>query len=772
MKAVIFLVDFLGSAMPPVRHYEFGSFRLDTHGGVLFRDGERLALTPKAIEILILLVKSQSHPVTKDELLQKVWAGTIVEEGTLTSHISILRKTLGAGEYIETIPKRGYRFVAPVKEVPDAFEANAMETASLGRRRWKIVAPVVAAAVLIAAGLLWRSRKTPTLTEKDTVVLADFTNTTGDTVFDSTLRQGLIVQLEQSPFLSLVSDDRIQQTLRLMGQPPDTRLTPEVAREICERTATAAVLEGSIASLGGQYVLGLKAVNCHTGEYLADEQATADGKEHVLKALGEAAVRLRGKLGESFSTVQKFSTPIEDATTPSLEALKAYSMGRKIKFEKGDAAGLPYFLSAVELDPKFAAAYAWAAVSYSNLGQATRASENAKKAFDQRARVSEPEKYTIDAFYYTFVTGDLEKANQVYAQWRQSYPRNYIPAKNLGDNYTRLGQWNKALRETEESMSMQPNSVRTATNLAGIQVALNRMDDAMNTVEQLQERKPNSYALTLLFYQMAFLRGDQETMSQQLAWAAERPGEDDWLLSAQSDTEAYLGRLAKAREFSKRAVDSARRADSKEAGALWEVNAALREAEFGNPTSARRDAMAATALATGKYVRSVAALALSRAGNGAQAQKMAETLNRELPQDTILQGYWLPLIHAAIALNAKNAAGALQVLETTAPYELAECEPFQVGMLYPMYLRGQAYLMAHRGKEAATEFQKMVEHPGILINFPLGALARLGLARAYALQGDAAKARTAYQNFLTLWKDAYPEIPILKQAKAEYAKLQ
>ena len=763
--------------MAPRQHYEFGPFRLDPSGGVLFRDGERLALTPKAIEVLTLLVEAQGSTVTKDELLQKVWADAIVEEGTLASHISILRKAFGVGpasaQYIETIPKRGYRFVAPVLVTTNASESRTpMGTAGAGRRRWKLVVPVLVVVVLAVGVLLWQTRKAPTLTEKDAIVVADFTNTTGDPVFDGTLRQGLTVQLEQSPFLSLVSEDRIQQMLRLMGQPPDVRLTPEVAREICERTASAAVLDGSIASLGSQYVLGLKAVNCRTGDYLAQEQATAHGKEQVLKALDEAAMRLRSRLGESLATVQKFSTPIEEATTPSLEALKAYSMGRKIKFQKGDVAGLPYFHRAVELDPNFAAAYGWAAVSYSNLGQATRASENAKKAFDLRERVSEVERYTIDAFYYTIVTGELEKANQVYEQWKQGYPRNYIPPKNLGDNYMRLGQWDKALRETQESLVLQPNSVVTAANLGWIQLALNRTADAWTTVEQARARKLDTYLLRLAMYQTAFLRGDQETMRQQLAWAAGRSGEEDWLLSVQSDTEAYFGRLAKASEFSQRAVDSARHADAKEAAALWQANAALREGEFGNASSARGKAMGAMALATGKEARSVAALALARAGDGAQAQKLAETLNKDFPHDTIVQSYWLPSIRAAIQLDAKNAAGAVEILQTAAPYELGQCEPFQVGMLYPIYLRGQAYLLVHQHKGATAEFQKMIDNPGIVLNFPLGALAHLGLARAEALHGDPAKTRTAYQDFLTLWKDADPDIPILKQAKAEFAKLQ
>jgi Flp pilus assembly protein TadD len=706
-----------------------------------------------------------------------VWSDAIVEEGTLASHISVLRKALGAepnsAQYIETIPKLGYRFVAAVLVRTNASESRtSMEAPGAGQRRWKIVVPAAAGVVLAAAVIVWHTRKAAVLTEKDAVVVADFTNTTGDPVFDGTLRQGLTVQLEQSPFLSLLSEDRIQQTLRLMGQPVDVRLSPEVAREICERTASAAVLDGSIARLGSQYVLGLKAVNCRTGDSLAQEQATANDKEHVLKALDEAAVRLRSRLGESLAMVQKFSTPIEEATTSSLEALKAYSMGRKIKFQKGDVAGLPYFHRSVELDPNFAAAYGWAAVSYSNLGQATRASENAKKAFDLRERVSEAERYTIDAFYYTIVTGELEKANQVYEQWKQGYPRNYIPPKNLGDIYMRLGQWDKALRETQDSLGLQPNSVVTAANLAWIQLALNRAANARTTVEQMQARRLETYLLHLAMYQTAFLRGDQETMQQQLAWAVGRSGEEDWLFSAQSDTEAYFGRLAKAGEFSQRAVDSARHADAKEAAALWQVNAALREAEFGNASSARRKAVGAMSLATGKEVRTLAALALARAGDGAQAHKLAETLNKDFPHDTIVQGYWLPSIQAAMELHAKNAAAAVEILQTAAPYELGQCEPFQLGMLYPIYLRGQAYLLVHQDKGAATEFQKMIDHPGIVLNFPLGALAQLGLARAEALRGDPAKARTAYQNFLSLWKDADPDMPILKQAKAEYAKLQ
>jgi tetratricopeptide (TPR) repeat protein len=532
------------------------------------------------------------------------------------------------------------------------------------------------------------------------------------------------------------------------------------------------MLAGSISNLGNNYVIGLDAINCSNGDALVKQQVEARGKEDVLKALGNAATDVRGKLGESLTSVQKFATPIEEATTSSLEALKAYSMGRRAGYAKGDVAALPYQQRAVELDPKFALAYRSLAISYSNLGQATRATENAKKAFELRERVSEREKYAIEAFNYSLVTGELEKANQVYELWKQSYPRDSLPFLNVGDTYLRLGQWEKALRDTQDSLRLEPNSAVTNCNLACIQLALNRTDEAITTLEQAQARKLDSYLLRLARYYAAFLRGDQETMQQQLAWAAGRSGEEDWLLSAQSDTDAYFGRLAKAREFSQRAIDAAIRADAKETAALWQANAALREAEFGNSSSARQKALAALVVVPGRDVRSVAALALARAGDTVQSEKLTESLNKDFPQNTIVQGYWLPAIRSATEIDAKNHAKALQILQTAAPYELSQSQPFQLGMLYPIYLRGQAHLLAGKGMEAAAEFQKIIDHRGIVLNFPLGALARLGLARAYALQRDTAKARAAYQDFLTLWKDADPDIPLLQQAKTEFGKLK
>jgi tetratricopeptide (TPR) repeat protein/predicted Ser/Thr protein kinase len=637
---------------------------------------------------------------------------------------------------------------------------------------WMMALSAGVVAIVVAFGVFFYSHRATALTERDTIVLADFDNKTGDPVFDDTLRQALVVDLEQSPFLNVLSDRKVSAILRLMGRSPDQPLAGEVARELCQRAGSKAMLVGSISSLGSEYIIGLNTINCTTGDTLVAQQARASEKGAVLKSLDDSASRIRAKLGESLASVEKFATPIEEATTSSLEALKAYSMGRRALYEKGNAAALPFYRRAVELDPNFALAYRALSAAYDNLGQTTRASENAKKAFELRERVSERERYAIEASYYSYSTGELEKANQVYELWKESYPRDYLAIGNLGDNHMRLGQWEKALRETQDSIRLEPNLSQTHSNLAWMQLALNQTDQARTTIRQALAHNMDDYLLRLALYQVGLFSGNTQAAQQQLAWAAERPQEGDWLLSAQSDTEAYFGRLSKAREFSQHAIDSAAHFDAKETAALWQVNAALREAEFGNTGPAQRNALAAVARAPGKEVRSLAGLALARGGDAAQAHKLAESLNKDFPLDTIVQGYWLPSIRAAIEIDRKDSTTALEILQAAAPYELGQCEPFQVGMLYPIYLRGQAYLLARQGKEAAAEFKKIIDHRGIVLNFPLGALARVGLGRAYVLQSDSANARSTYQEFITLWKDADLDIPILKQAKAEYAKLQ
>src|SRR6516225_5417765 len=580
---------------------------------------------------------------------------------------------------------------------------------------WMLALSAGVVAIVVAFGVFFYSHRATALTERDTIVLADFDNKTGDPVFDDTLKQALVVDLEQSPFLNVLSDRKVTAMLRLMGRPLNQPLVGEAARELCERAGSKAMLAGSITNLGNEYIIGLNAINCTTGDTLVAEQARASGKSEVLKSLDISVSAMRTKLGESLASVQKFDTPIEEATTASLEALKAYSIGRRTGFAKGDLAALPYYQRAVELDPKFALAYRSIAVAYINLGQATRGREDGTRAFELRERVSEREKYAIDSSYYSWVTGEVEKSNEVYELAKQSYPRDFLFLLNLGDNYMRLGQWQKALQNNQEAMRLEPNSAISHSNMAWMQLALNRIEDARKTVEQALTHNMDTYFLRLALYQAAFLQGDRKTMEQQLAWADANPAGEHWLFSAQSDTEASTGRLGTAREFSRRAVDSAKHANAKETAALWQVNAALREAEFENDSPARQNALAALALTPGKDVRRAAALALARAGDTAQAQKLAESLNKDFPQDTIVQGYWLPSIHAAIEINRKNSARAVEVLQSASQYELAQCQPFQLGMLYPIYLRGQVYLLAHQGAQAAAEFQKIIDHRGIVL---------------------------------------------------------
>ena len=639
---------------------------------------------------------------------------------------------------------------------------------------WKTVAIILfVLAAIVAGGFYWRSQRTPILTEQDTVVLADFNNTTGDAVFDDTLKQAIAAQLGQSPFLNFLSVPRTRATLKLMAKPPNTKLTPEVARDLCERAGGKAYLAGSIASLGSQYVIGLNAVNCKTGDFLAQEQVTAENKEHVLRALGEAATTLRKKLGESLGSVDKFDAPLDQVTTPSLEALKALSVGRKILQEKGPAAAIPSFKRAVELDPNFADAYSALGISYINLREPGLASENLQKAYDLRDKTSEREGFRISANYYLLDTGELEKAIQTYETWAQTYPRNNEPYGNLGVDYTYLGQYESAVKASLEDLRLFPGSAAAFTNLVGLYTALNRPEDAKAMYEEAIAHKVNNPLLHGNRYGVAFYEGNVTEMERQVNGQKDQPGEDI-LLSFASDTDAFYGHLASAREKSQRAIESARQGDAKETAAEWQMNSALREAEFGNAARARQETASALATAATRDVEILAALAWARTGDAMQARRLADDLAHRFPLNTMINRYWLPAIDASIELGRKNPAKALERLQTATRYELGTPTPqFEVGgSLYPAYIRGQAYLSLHQGAEAASEFQKFLDHRGIALNSPLGALARLQLGRAYVLAGDKTKARHAYLEFLELWKDADPDIPILKQAKLEYANLQ
>ena len=639
--------------------------------------------------------------------------------------------------------------------------------------RW---AAVTGATVLViglaVGGWLFSSRKAHALTDKDTIVLSDFENKTGDAVFDDTLKQGLSVQLEQSPFLALVSERRVNETLKLMGRSPDDRLTANVTREVCQRTGSKAMLTGSIAGLGSQYVIGLKAVNCWTGDVLAEAQEQAVGKEAVLKALDAAAVSLRSKLGESLSSVEKYAAPVEEATTPSLEALKVYSLGLKTWFAHGGIAALPLFKRAVELDPNFAMAYAWISALYRDIKEVGRAAENARRAYELREKVSERERFYIEGNYYLNATGELEKAAQAYELWQQTYPRDAVPYRKLGIISGTLGNWEKALEEYREALRLEPNAVYNYVNLGDGYMTLNRLDEAEAVYKQAEERRLENEFLLQYRYDLAFVKGDTAQMAQLLSAAMEKPSAEDLLLDAQADTESWYGKLKNAHELTRRAMDSAQHNDAKETAAGYQAREALREVESGHREQARAEANAAVKLAPNRDVRAIAALVLARAGDAAGAEKLATELDKTFPLDTMVQRYWLPTIRAGVALERKDPNRAIELLKVASTIELSSTTGDLTIFLCPVYLRAEAYLMLHDGNRAAAEFQKFIDHRGLVVNFPWGALARLGLARGCAMQGDTVKAKAAYQDFLTLWKDADSDIPILQEAKVEYANLQ
>ena len=655
--------------------------------------------------------------------------------------------------------------------------ASAAPVAATPASRRKIILPaaIVLMAILAGAGIwAWRLMKpatNATLAEKDTIVLTDFANSTGDAVFDGTLKQALAVDLEQSPYLNILSERRIADTLKLMGQAPTAHVTAELAKELCLRTGSKAILTGSVSNLGTQYVIGLEASACSTGDMLADERAEADSKEGVLKALDTAATAIRTRLGESLASVQKFDVPVE-ATTPSLEALKAYSLGVTTGRTKGDAEAIPFMRRAVELDPNFAMAYAGLAVEYSNLGQASLAMGYAKKAYELSDRVSNREKYRISAFYFQFVTGELEKATEAYELWSKSYPRDSVPHANLGSLYTIVGQYEKAIAETEIAQKLEPNIVGYS-NLAGTYISVGRFKDAQQTLLEAQQKGFDGFIIRASLYSLAFLSGDAAEMDREVAWAAGRPGEEDQMLNIDADTQAYHGRLEKARELARRAADLAIRTDDKESAAQWLIFQGLREAELGNATAARQIVDRALTLSPGRDVKVMAALALARAGDTAQATTILEALKKSDPVNTILNVYWFPAIEGSIAMAQNAPDRAIIALEPALPYELGgQPNTGIVTLMYPPYVRGLAYLAQKNGPAAANEFRKFLDHPGIVQNFALASLARLQLARAYNLSGNPANAKATYEDFFSLWKDADADIPILKEAKAEYAKLQ
>lgn len=644
-----------------------------------------------------------------------------------------------------------------------------------------LLGPVLALA-LAAAGFFWfRSRPVHTLTDKDVIVLADFANSTGEPVFDNTLRTGLAIDLEQSPFLNVLSDLRINQTLKLMGRSPGERITQDVGREICLRTSSKALLAGAIASLGSHYAMQLKATDCQTGQVLAAVEAEAEGREKLLQTLGQAVVGLRTKLGESHLSVQKYDKPLEEVTTSSLEALQAFSEGFRVSHRKGDAEVIPFFERALELDPDFALAHGFLGLCHLNLGQTSQAIQNMRRAYELRDRLSEPEKYVVSAWYYLVVTGEVPKATQQLQLMAQEYPRHPYVHVVMENSYQRLGQWENAAAEGREQVRAAPDNIAGYANLNGDYLALERLDQAHNILNQALSREPDNPALPFGLYALAFLENDAVVMQRQLQWAKGKPGLESFALFLDANTHAYYGRTGKWRGAVRSAVAAAIRDGAAETAALFQADGAAVEAALGNTARARHAAIRALTLSSGRDVRIIAAAALAQTGDSRGAQTQLAALSKEFPLDTLIQNYWLPAIRGQIELDNGHAQRALQLLEAARPYELSSS--LLIGpIMYPVWVRAQAYLASGDGPAAAAEFQKILDHRGLMLNDVTGALARVYLGRARtlearSLQGAAAEnakaqARAAYQDFLNLWKDADPDIPILKQAKAEYAKLQ
>ena len=643
------------------------------------------------------------------------------------------------------------------------------------RTTWKWIAAAGIVVVLVSGTLLWwNSRVSARLTEKDTVVLSDFANSTGDAIFDDTLKQALTAALRQSPFLNVLSDSKVSATLQLMTRPVNTPLTPEVTREVCLRANCKAWIGGSIASLGSEYVLGLKAVNCRNGDTLAQEQVTAANKEKILDALGQAASKLRGELGESLLNVQKFDVPLSQATTPSLEALKAFSLGRDTLAEKGSSAALPFFQHAVELDPNFASGYAALGKMSSNLREFDRAREYLTKAYGLREHASEREKFDIEAMYYLDSTHDLENAIRVYQEWLTSYPRDVTALGNLAGAYFDLGKYEQAASLAREASQQDPGDGTGYINLAAFEMLLDQYSESRKAIQEAVDRGRDSELLHYVAYTLAFLANDQRGMSEQVAWSEARPDAAPVLLLQESSRNAYYGHFQEAGELNRRAVDSLERIGRKERAVRERMIPAIRDAIVGNQKKARQATILALGQpAAGQDSKTYAALIFAWLGDTVRAESLADDLGKEMPNGTIMQSVILPTVRAEAELSKKNPERGIELLRAAAPYELslAAFRADYEGCLYPIYVRGQAYLAAKQGAAAAFEFRKIIGHRGIVRSCVTGPLAGLGLARSYAMQGDTVKAKGAYQDFLTLWKDADHDIPILKEAKAEYAKL-
>jgi len=780
----------------------FGRFKLDLTSGELREDGQNVALPPKAFAVLKALVERPGEVVTREDLRARLWAAdTFVEfEDSLNHAVNKLRHALGdsaeAPRFIETLPRFGYRFIVQKVEEPTGGAStleiavepsrrleepptSAVQRGPMKRRRiWVALSFAVLVLLILITGVFMHKQRAQAVTEKDIVVLADFANKTSDPVFTGTLRQGLLVQMSQSPFFNFLPASQMNATLQYMGHDPQDPLTDDLARQLCQRNQGKAYIAGSIATLGTQYVLDLKAVNCSTGDVLAQQQTQVARKEDVIRALGEQATLLRGKLGESLGSIRKFDVPLEQATTTSLEALQAYTVGMGHLIRSDSQSAMIPFQRAIELDPEFAMAYLRLGSAYGNLGQTGLMEENIGNAYSLRSRSTEAEDLRIEAAYYMNVNGDLYKAIEAYKLIQSVYPQADYPHNLLGAIYRDLGQYDEALLEDQEYHRRRPSGMSLG-NLAGDLINLGRLEEAEKLLAEHEALHLNRQLLLPQYYSLGFLRHDSQQMQKIAMSAAGDPGMERQLLAVQADTEAYQGRFKRSREFRQQAVEACLSHSLIESAAAQLSAAALQEADVGNFKEAQQLAARSLKLARTRRVLAAAAIAYAQSGNIHQAQTLADDLGRRYPFHTLANLSWIPTIRASIANQQGDPSRAVETLQRAVAVELGNPNgEMDDGLeLRPVYTRGQAYLRVHRGTEAAAEFRKIIDHPGLIggnavAGNTVGVLAHLGLARAYVLQGDNAKAHAEYKQFLNLWKDADPDVPIFQQAKTEYAALQ
>ena len=779
--------------------YQFGPFTVDAGAGELRKDGNRVSLQEQPFSLLVILVEHASTVVTKAEIQSHIWdEHTFVDfDASLRVAVGKLRAALGDTvanpRYIETIPKQGYRFLGRVTQSSDLLQTRPANDLSddlpttpsrshdhpLFSRpalsgKWIIAGVTILLAIIVATAsfFLFRTRQTPT--QKDSVVLAHFTNSTGDPDFDETLRQGMEIELEQSSYLSLLPDSRIQQTLRLMERPPDTRLTPEIAKEVCERTGTAAVLGGSIAKIGSQFVLAIRATDCDTGRPFDEQQIQVAQKEDVLHALTKMAREFRSRSGESLANLAAHDKPLEEATTPSLDALRAFTTGVKVIHASGSYDAIPSFEHAVEIDPNFATAYVYLGRLYGDIGELDLSADNIAKAYQLRDHASDAEKYFITAQYQIVVTGNMEKADQTCEAWTLAYPREKAPHGFRGGMiYPVLGKFQEGVEESRKLLGLDPDLPIGYILLAANYAFLNELDEAEKTLDEASGRGLDTPEYRIQRHDLAFLKGNSAEMARQVALGRKQPGAEDWIEDRRAFALAYAGRLTEAQKTLQQAMQLAQATNHRERVAQFQIEGALWEAFFGEINPARKHALAALGLSKSREVTYGAALVFALAGDTVRAEAMTGDLQKRFPEDTAVQFSYVPTLRARLVLDRGTAAKAVEDLQLGVPYELGAPPSSYLGFgaLYPVYMRGEAYLAAHQGSQAAAEFQKILDHRQIVVSDPIGALASLQLGRAWALSGDRKAAKSAYREFLSLWKDADPDIPVLRQAKAEYMKL-